>query len=330
MNRRATRGVVGVGTVVFVMVIAVAAWATLNRQYIIDQIAVWQYQPSAEIAQIANDAGMNETGKFYYYASHPKLDSTSNFNEDCRRKEQGNAILGCYKAGKIYLYDIDDERLRGVKEVTAAHEMLHAVYERLSVADKRKVNTLLTNEEKKITDDIFRERMEYYRRNQPGQHHNELHSIIGTEVDDIAPELETYYKKYFSDRKKVTALHARYSHKFDELQQGSMSLRQQLEQLSVKINTATRHYNQAIAALNSDIASFNNRAQSGAFSSQGAFASERNALVARTRQLDSRRAAIDADIREYEAKRLAHNQLVDESNSLQQALDSSLAPAPSL
>lgn len=330
MNRHKCYGKGAVGLVVGIALIALSITAVLNRHYILDQIAVWQYQPTEEIARIADDAGMSDRGKFYYYASHPKLDSTSQFNEECRRKEKGSAILGCYRAQRIYIYDIQDERLKGVKEVTAAHEMLHAAYERLSESERTRVNALLEKEEAKITTEEFRERMEYYRRTQPGEHHNELHSIIGTEVSDIAPELETYYRQYFSDRSKVTTLHAIYSSRFDELQQTTAQLRTELEQLSVAINQATQRYNADIAALNTDITAFNARAQRGQFSSQAAFRSEREALLERSQQLDDRRTNINNDMQRYEEKRQAYNKTVDESNSMQQALDSSLAPAPSL
>ena len=330
MNQVTNRKLPFLGTVIFLLLVGVGVWVAFNRQYIIDQITAWRYQPSQEIEQIANNAGMSEKGKFYYYASQPKLDSTSDFNDECRRKEQGNAILGCYKEQRIYIYDIDDERLNGVKEVTAAHEMLHAAYDRLNEADKKKINKLLADEANKIQDESFAERMEYYRRNQPGQHYNELHSIIGTEIKQISTELESYYQKYFNDRSKVVALHAKYSDKFSDLQQGTNRLCSELETLSVKINGASQKYNNDVSSLNASISTFNARAQYGGFSSQTAFAAERQALVNRISQLEQDRRNIDNYINEYEAKRIEYNKLVDESNSLQQAMDSSLAPAPSM
>ncbi len=318
------------GASISLLIIGGVVWGIFNRQYIIDQSTVWSYKPSDEVSKIADDVGMSDLGKFYYYASRPKLDSTSNFNEECQRKEQGNAILGCYKDGRIYIYDIDDQRLDGVKEVTAAHEMLHAAYDRLSESEKNRIDYLLGQEASKVSDESFTERMEYYSRNQPGQHYNELHSIIGTEFSDITPELEEYYKKYFNDRQKVVSLHGKYSGKFDELRQGTDSLKSQLEALSVKINNASQAYNNAVASLNSDISNFNSRAQSGDFSSQSEFDNERAALVGRMSKLKQDRANIDNLISQYETKRIEYNKLVDESNSLQQAMDSSLAPAPSM
>lgn len=312
------------------IIVCVVAVAILNRQYIIDKYNAWEFKPSPEIAQIANDVGLNENGRFYYFASRPELDFAKEFNGECRSREQGNAILGCYKNQRIYIYNVNDERLNGLKEVTAAHEMLHAAYERLPESDKRAVNTLLEKEYSKNSDAEFSKRMDYYKRNQPGEEYNELHSIIGTEFADISPQLEDYYKRYFDNRSQVVALHSKYSDKFKELKQGSSSLRKELENLSISINNASLKYNRDISNLNSEINTFNSRAKNGDFSSQEDFLNERKYLIKSTRKLEQDRANINRYIGQYESKRIEYNKLVDESNSMYKAMDSTLAPAPSI
>ena len=52
-------------------------------------------------------------------------------------------MLGCYILNKgIYVYDITDDRLAGVRQVTTAHEMLHAAYDRLSVKERAQVDAM--------------------------------------------------------------------------------------------------------------------------------------------------------------------------------------------
>ena len=238
--------------------------------------------------------------------------------------------MGCYKNQRIYIYNVNDERLNGLKEVTAAHEMLHAAYERLPESDKKAVNTLLEKEYRKNSDAEFSKRMDYYKRNQPGEEYNELHSIIGTEFADISPQLEDYYKRYFNNRSQVVALHSKYSDKFKELKQGSASLRKELENLSISINNASLKYNRDISNLNSEINTFNSRAKNGDFSSQEDFLNERRYLIKSTRKLEQDRANINRYIGQYESKRIEYNKLVDESNSMYKAMDSTLAPAPSI
>ena len=312
------------------IIVCVVVAVILNRQYIIDKYNAWEFKPSPEIAQIANDVGLNENGRFYYFASRPELDFAKEFNGECRSREQGNAILGCYKNQRIYIYNVNDERLNGLKEVTAAHEMLHAAYERLPESDKQAVNALLEKEYRKNSDAEFSKRMDYYKRNQPGEEYNELHSIIGTEFADISPQLEDYYKRYFNNRSQVVALHSKYSDKFKELKQGSASLRKELENLSISINNASLKYNKDISNLNSEINTFNSRAKNGDFSSQEDFLNERRYLIKSTRKLEQDRANINRCIGQYESKRIEYNKLVDESNSMYKAMDSTLAPTPSI
>lgn len=310
---------------------ALALFLVLNRQSIIDQIAVWQYQPSAEITAFTDRTAMNDRGEFLFYASHPSLEGTQVFNNKCARVEQSSAILGCYDGRSIYIYDVKNPKLDGIREVTAAHEMLHAAYLRLSDSERAKVDGLVEAEYAKLSGNKeFAERMAFYARTEPGERDNELHSIIGTEVASISPELEQHYKAYFTDRSKVVALHTQYASVFYELQSRAQELSAELDQLADNIEAASARYNQATAQLNADIQNFNTRANSGAFSSQAQFNNERAALVARVENLDAQRNAINADRARYNNLRDELVAIASESEALNRSIDSSLAPAPSI
>lgn len=319
---------------VTMLIFAAAAWVMLNRQLVADQLIVWRYTPPQNIVALADSAHMSETGRFYFYVSDPQLEGTSKFNEACQRKEEHSAILGCYRGGKIFIYDIQDKRLDGVEEVTAAHEMLHAAYERLSSTEKTRINALLEQEYAKLMrgggDTALQERMQYYERTEPGERDNELHSILATEVDAVSSELEEYYVRYFEDRKAVVKFHGSYNDRFTELRSSSAQLKTQLDALADEIDVLTGQYNDAIRLLNNDIARFNTRAEQGNFANETEFQAARSALVARVDAEAQARASIDAKVKDYESKRQAYNATVDESNSLSRSLDSSLAPAPSI
>lgn len=310
----------------------IAAALLLNRQLIIDQITVWQYKPTAEVAAIASTASFSENGTFVYYASQPSIESTQLFNDACGRTEQTTAILGCYSSDRIYIYNITNEKLAGIKEVTAAHEMLHAAYQRLSDADKQSVNALLEVEYEKLKNDQkFAERMAFYARSEPGERENELHSIVGTEIASVSPALETYYKRYFTDRQKTVALYTGYSAVFKQINERSTELSSSLKVLAAKIEAATNSYNTSVKSLNQDIAAFNAKAStSGGFSSQSEFRAEQSALTGRAASLDAERTAIAADLATYRAQRAELESISAESAELNQSIDSSLAPAPSL
>ncbi len=315
-----------------VLLLALAAWVVLNRQLVVDQLSVWQYKPSDAVVQLADATTMTDKGRFYFYASHPMLEGTSKFNEACHRQEENSAILGCYTGGKIFVYDVKDERLAGVEEVTAAHEMLHAAYDRLPDAEKDRINQLLEQEyQKKLKSDdaAFRARMEYYDRTEPGERHNELHSIFATELASLPDELESYYRQYFTDRQTVVKFHSAYNDKFDQLRSGSTELKKELDALSQEITVLTSEYNDAIRTLNNDIERFNSQAENGGFAGQNEFQAARAALVARVDEQKRQREMVDTKVAEYETKRQEYNGMVDESNSLSRSLDSSLAPAPS-
>lgn len=317
--------------VVVLIFIAATLFLVVNRQSVIDHIAVWQYKPSAEIATFVNRADLSEAGKFLFYASQPSLEGTQVFNAKCSRIERTTAVLGCYDGRIIYVYDVPNPTLDGIREVTAAHEMLHAAYLRLSDGDLKRVNTLVEAEYEKLRNNAdFAERMAFYARTEPGERDNELHSIIGTEVASVSPELESYYKTYFDDRSKVVALHTHYASIFASLQARSDELSSQMTILADAVELESKGYNSDVNQLNKDIATFNARAKSGTFSSQAQFNSERSDLITRSSALEIRRAAINDKRTQYDKLREELLGIASESEALNRSIDSSLAPAPSL
>lgn len=331
MNQPSKHGHIG-RLIVAAICIATAGWLFINRQQVVDQIEVWQYQPSSDIVSLAKRTDMSQTGTFYFYATQPALESASVFNTKCRSQETSTAILGCYNGRNIFIYNVTDTKLDGIREVTAAHEMLHAAYQRMSDSEKQTVNSLLEAEYTKLKNDKdFAERMAFYDRTEPGERDNELHSVIGTEVATISPELEAHYKQYFNDRSIVVGLHTKYASVFTDLQAQGDQLAKQLTDLGNTIEQESLDYNQDVATLNNDIESFNSKARdSGGFSSQDDFDSERAALVARANQLDARRDAINNDISQYETLHQELASIASQSDALNRSINSSLAPAPSL
>lgn len=329
--KKRSKGSVAARIILSVVFLLAAAWLWLNQQYVVDQLSVWRYQPTAAVTQLGERSGMSDKGFFLYYASHPELDGTQRFNQACDRKEEGTAVLGCYNGSRIFVYDVQDARLDGIKEVTAAHEMLHAAYQRLSDSERKKVNDLLEVEYKKLENDAdYKERMAFYARTEPGERGNELHSVIGTEIRTVSPELEAHFKIYFKDRSKVVALHEVYQAVFRKLESEAKTLYTELQELNKAIEQKSTSYNTNVVTLNRDIQAFNARATNGDFATQSEFSSERAKLIARANSLKNQRTAINADITVYEQKRLSYNTIADESKQLVDSLNSSLAPAPAL
>lgn len=328
-NNRAIGSIArGVLAIVFFVI---AGWLWLNQQFVVDQVAVWQYKPTAEVVSLADRSAMSDHGRFLFYASQPVVEGTQKFNQECDRKEENTAILGCYVGNRIFIYNIADSRLDGIKEVTAAHEMLHAAYQRLGSAERESVNKLIETEYEKLADtEEFKERMAFYERTEPGERDNELHSMIATEVADIAPDLEAYYKKYFTDRNRIVSLHENYQSVFNEIQNRAKTLYDDLTELGKAIEVKSTDYNKKVSQLNEDIQSFNERARGNRFTSQAQFSNERAALSARVDGILGQRDSINKDITKYEDLRKEYNETANQSKQLNDSLDSSLAPAPSI
>lgn len=322
-------------TIIFCLILVIATIFLLAyRQRIIDQITVWNYSPSAEATNLVKRAGMNDNGFFYYYASQPTLydtNSAASFNKVCSNTEKTTAILGCFSGNKIYINFISDKQLDGISEVTAAHETLHAIYTRLSDNEKKRIDNLLENEYKTLSvDKYYSDLLAFYSSYEPGQRDNELHSIIGTEVAKMNPELETYYDQYFSNRQEVVNLDAQYSDVFKSLKTKADNLLVQINQLSTTIPTLSNQYNIDAQKLSSDISLFRSRENNGGFSSQSQLSSEVAALNQRIDQLNATRTTIQADIKNYQSQVAEYNSIATESKKLYDTINSTLVSSPSV
>lgn len=282
---------------------AVAAAALTNvgtPQWFLDKFTAANYKPSSEVASLVEESGMSDLGEFYFYVGEPSLDSADQFNINCAEllNEESN-VLGCYD-GNIYLFNVVDERIEGVKNVTAAHEMLHVAYDRLGIFDKIYVNGLIEKELKNTNDPNILELVELYSNLEPGQEINELHSIFGTESANLSPELEEYYSRYFGDRSKVVTQNDQYKAVFEQMEAQAEEIEAKMEALEYEIDVLQSKYLADASQLSQDIDGFNTRASStNGFSSEYAFNAERNNLIARQNALSSQLDHINAKIDEY-------------------------------
>lgn len=322
-----------VALVILVVSAILAGWVLINRQFVIDHLTVWQYTPSTTVASIADRADLSEEGKFYFYASRPEVESTQKFNKECQRKEEHSAILGCYVGTRIFIYDVKNTKLDGIEEVTAAHEMLHAAWDRLSDVERAKLTPLLEAAYQRVADDELRERMDYYARAQPGERVNELHSIIGTEFANLGSELEDHYKQYFSDRSKIVSFHDNYKAVFNALEAKSAALLSEIKSLEQTINTKVQEYTankQAIDQENQDLQSAYSQLNRSSPSAVSNYNARVNAYNAHVNDLRAEYDSITSLTAQYNAKVTEYNQVVTSQQNLQKSLDSNLAPAPAV
>ncbi|HWT39956.1 MAG TPA: hypothetical protein VN081_01610 [Dongiaceae bacterium] len=314
------------------LILAAAFLLFFNRQYLFDQYQVWTYKPTSAVQAIESQVKFTPSGDFIFRATHPEVEQAASFNKGCPRQEVGNPILGCYTTdNRIYIYSITNTQLAGMEEVTAAHEMLHAAWARMSSSEQQSLGVELQAAYDKLDNADLKQRMSYYQRTEPGEFINELHSILGTEFANLGPDLEQHYSQYF-DRQAVLAAHDQYSKVYDGLYSRSNTLYTAMQTLASSIQSRSATYNTQLAQLSSDIDSFNTRARSGDFSSQSQFDSQRAALIARSNQLDADREAINADIDTYNNDYNEYQQIASQIQVLNNSIDSfnSLQQAPSV
>lgn len=301
-GRSASNTRIAVRTLVPIFVVLAALiFAYFYAGRISDAVAARNFTPTQQIASVDQRLKLTGRGTDIFYASAPLVEQQKEFNNNCKTEEHTAAILGCYYRNRIYLFDIDNKELDGTMEVTAAHEMLHAAYGRLSIFERPRIDALLKAEYAKLKDSnaTLRETMAYYKQAEPNDLVNELHSILGTTVAQLSPELEQYYAQYFSDRQAVVTLNQKYVAVFTEVNKQAEELSVKITALKPQIDSELAAYDTTRTQLEADIASFNQRAASGAFTSQAQFNRERSALLARSSQLDVQREAVNAKVDEY-------------------------------
>jgi len=327
--RRRRRGPLIISLIVLAAV-GIGSFAIVtNRQYLVDQWTVWNYEPTSTVQGYIDRSMMNDHGEFLFLASEPVVADGEQFNSVCGNEEEGSGVLGCYTSGnkRITLFDVTDPQLDGIEEVVAAHEMLHAAWDRTGTERRAELEALLEAEYATLSaDPAYAARMEIYARTEPGQRVNELHSIIGTEVAELSPELTEYYDQFFTDRATLVALHVKSNAVFVQIEAQSAALVAELDALRISIEADTTAANADQDTLNGDIEVFNTKADNGGFTSQSEFDDDRAALLARQSALDARYDDIQSRITTFDAKSAELEALNAQAAALNTALN--IVPRP--
>jgi hypothetical protein len=262
----------------------------LNYQYLLDQYALATFQPASNMSAIISRMGLTKQAKAVMYRSHPRVDDKATFNADCQTKPH-ELELGCYFRNNIYVLRIDNSSLSPEMDVVSAHELLHAEWDRMSALQRKTLGAQLEQEYQTLSDPSLKQRMSEYAQTEPGQQDNELHSIIGTEIEKLPPDLERHYAQYFMNREAIVSAHTAYEQVFS--QQGAQ-LQSQLSQI--------RSEKAALANINAEMTRLRDSGQVEAY----------NALVPRQNGL----------VDDINARILRYQQGVNDYNSLSKSLDS--------
>lgn len=307
------------------VVLIVSVGIYQNIQAIGDYIRLYNYTPPTEIVQLADQTTMTDKARRLFYINHPRLADRSSFNGACNNRGEQTIVLGCYhsKDRGIFLFDVSDERLNGVEQVTAAHEMLHVAYDRLSASERGRIDRLLQDYYDQITDKRIRDTIAAYQISEPLDIANEMHSIFATEITDIDPELEAYYEQYFDNRKAVTAYAANYQHEFSRRQDSIKTYDAQLSDLKEKIDDNTAR----LSRQEEEIATIQRQME--ADRSSGNIESYNSRVPVYNARVDAYNDLIrttQASIAEYNRLVAVRNELALEIRGLTESISSRLAP----
>ena len=309
--------------ILLLALIVVAAAIALNRQWLYDFWRGKTYVATPEMAKIRSSLNLTGEGEFLFNASQPELNSKDDFNARCRRENDEKAILGCYTEDNIYVYNITEQELDGIRELTSAHELLHAVFARMSESEKSTLKPYLDQVYKENEENLKEDLSNYIEE----EKFEELYVRAGTEIKNLPLVLENHYSKYFQNQDQVVEFYDKYIVVFRELESELQQLEEEMNALAEQIELNTTDYDRRVSQLNADIISFNSCANvAGCFKSEADFYARRNALVGEQSALEQLYNEINSLIDSYNAKVEAYNADIIRSEKLNTIINSSDRP----
>ena len=287
----------------------------LKAQAITDWWQLRNYTPPAAVSSLAAQDTMTPYSSHVFYVNHPQLVSNVTvFRQDCTTAEQ-TIVLGCYHPNQagIFVYNVSDSRLNGVQQVTSAHEMLHAAYDRLSSKEKNYIDGLLQNYyQNDLKDQRLIDTINSYRQTEPNDVVNEMHSVFGTEAPNLPTALENYYKKYFINRAAVVAFAQSYESEFTNRKAQIEAYDQQLTQMKQDIVSLEATLSTQSSQIDADRAKLDTERSAGQVDAYNASVASFN------REVD----AYNAGVKKLQNEIASYNALVEQRNSIASALAS--------
>ena len=244
----------------FIVMASAAIFSCLDWQMISDEVNASDYRPSAEIAAIAEELQLTRRGRAAFYATRPELKTGAAFRADCGNASAGAYMSGCYLPGEneriaLRATSADVLNENGVffdfvteRQVTALHELLHAVYARLNEHER----AAACREAKALAGSLagLNEALRYY---SGEQYCTELFARVGAEHADTLAESSTLaaaYGRYFAINPQLLERHRQNEAQLAEL-------RTRTDRYLAQMKTAKRNLDDRIAqyysSLNWDI-----------------------------------------------------------------------------
>ncbi len=183
-----------------------------------------QYDVPADVPALADAAYMSDEGRAIFYDTRPQLIDAQQVADLCEKPyserrqadEPSLEIGGCYIGlgtgdGTIVLAAPADARITHGLVTVAAHEMLHAAWDRMRVLEKEELVPLLEAEVAALdAGDPIHEQISWSVGDQERARPTELFAYVGTQVwrdGGLDPRLEEVYGRFISDRAGLVAVY---------------------------------------------------------------------------------------------------------------------------
>ncbi len=221
-------------------------------QFAKDEMRIRSYEQTDEEYAIMENLELTKEGERLFKIAHLKIVGSEELKDMCDPDVKKESLTGgCYWNENIYVYNFDTDYTKLYKDYTAAHELLHVVYERMSSKERKEIDALVQevfNDERyheQLAEEVSNEAYDEYRA-------NELHSRVGTELMELPEALEAHYGKYFTNREKIVGYYESVYNPIKEAEERILELEEKLTEMEVKVE----EYNEKGTAWAED---YNNR-----------------------------------------------------------------------
>lgn len=294
-----------------------------KRQTFGDWLRLRGYNPPSAIVQLANEDTMNAYTRHLFYLNRPQLLSTVvSFRHDCPENEDV-VVLGCYHTGQngIFIYNVPDPTLAGVQEVTAAHEVLHSVYARLSSTQRKTLDSELESfYQHGLNDSQVADEVKLYQQTEPTAVYDEMSCTFGTEVANLPADLNAYYAKYFNNRMAIVDYEQGYQGQLVSRQNTINQDDSTLSSMLKQINSDQAQINAIQASLNSQQTALASEATTNVSAYNAAVPTYNQQVDVYNDLVNSTKALID----EYNQQVATRNTVAAQLTTLDSALDTRL------
>ncbi|MBR3368282.1 hypothetical protein IKG45_00620 [Candidatus Saccharibacteria bacterium] len=306
-------------TIIWLIFLGAVAFAIINFQALKDTYFAMTFSPSNEISEIEKSLELTDKGHRIFFASSPVINTADDFNQNCKSAGEDVSTLGCYNGQRIYIYNIDSEELKGIKESTAAHELLHAVWQRLSTADRENLIPTLESVYEKSSED-FKKTLKTYDESAKTE---EIYVRSATQIKSLPENLEKHYAEIFEDQDRIVDFYESYIAPFNAIEQETEALHAELDEIMARIEQGRADYDVRSTNFSTAVTEFNDCASvAGCFASNYAFSTRRSELLAEQSSLNDLLNSINADIDLYNSKAELYNSKVIHGRELNSIINS--------